>query len=521
MPPAAQDNQGLKIAVAVFVTLSVVLAVATYFGFSNASFYSEKMEQAQKDANQAKTAQSTLQRQFEELKELAGYPKVDDSAVAAKIKSDRDEQNKAVASIRSKMDEVLKQIESAPGADLRPEVQKIYESANTAADSFTSEPNRTQVSAINRLIELQTNLELLLANVAGDYAAARKELEAANQIAQAKVQVEADARDQAQADLDAERDSHTEQRQGLLTRLDELQTRNSQLATENNALKEQLAQVQAEAKDRFDKLMANFRQAREALEKNETILEKADGRITFVDYSRNEVRTDLGRRQGAHAQLTFAVFDRDAQGLPTDSPKATIELIRVDDNGSVGRILRQMRTIDPIRPGDQIYSPGFGERPRTFALIGKIDLDRDGRDDREELKRMIRSFGGEVVYDLPPPGLGSETGELTPATSWYILDEQDPIRVGAAAPTGASPEEEQAFREKLTRALQVARDAGVRPLTLERLRKMLGFNFGQRLPGRVEGADRGAIDRLTNPRGRTVPTPPAPADEPADDENPF
>ncbi len=46
MPPASNDNQGLKIAVVVFVTLSVVLAVATYFGFSNASFYNEKMDQA-------------------------------------------------------------------------------------------------------------------------------------------------------------------------------------------------------------------------------------------------------------------------------------------------------------------------------------------------------------------------------------------------------------------------------------------------------------------------------------------
>ncbi len=85
MPPASNDNQGLKIAVVVFVTLSVVLAVATYFGFSNASFYYEKMDQAQKDASQAKQAQASLQSSFEDLKREAGYEKTDDSVVLKKI----------------------------------------------------------------------------------------------------------------------------------------------------------------------------------------------------------------------------------------------------------------------------------------------------------------------------------------------------------------------------------------------------------------------------------------------------
>ena len=38
-----------------------------------------------------------------------------------------------------------------------------------------------------------------------------------------------------------------------------------------------------------------------------------------------------------------------------------------------------------------------------FALIGKIDVNRDGKDDRQDLKRMIEDAGGIVDYDLPPP----------------------------------------------------------------------------------------------------------------------
>lgn len=535
MPPSAQDNQGLKIAVAVFVTLSVVLAVATYFGFSNSSFYYEKMDQATKDASQAKQAQGTLQHQFEELKELAGYPKVEDAKVAEQIKSDREEQNKAVAAIRGRMDQIFNQIREASDANIGPEVQKIYEAANSAAESFQNEPNRTQASAINRLISLMTNESELMAYVTADYAATRKELEASNQIAQQKVQVEVDAKEGFQADLTSEQNSHNEQRDGLLTRLDELQSRNQQLATENNTLKEQLAQVQADWSDRWSKQMAVFRQMREDLEKNEKVLDQADGYITFVDYNREEVRTTLSRRQGAHEQLIFSVFDKDAPGLPSDEPKAVIELIKVDDNGSIGRITKQLRTADPIRHGDQVYSPSFGEHPKSYALIGKIDLDRNGYDDREDLKRLIQATGGVISYDLPPPGRGEETGEITPLTSWYIIDDSQPIRAGVGENIGATAEQEQAFLKRRSEVLEEARLAGVRPISLDRLKGMLGYSFGSKLPGRVEAIDRKALEQINNPRGIVRPKPgqPAPdaeASETApeaepepepDDSNPF
>ena len=63
-----------------------------------------------------------------------------------------------------------------------------------------------------------------------------------------------------------------------------------------------------------------------------------------------------------------------------------------------------------------------------FALVGKIDVNRDGRDDRQELKRMIEEAGGTVDFDLPPADLGKETGTLTPRIDWYITDDRMPLR---------------------------------------------------------------------------------------------
>ena len=51
-----------------------------------------------------------------------------------------------------------------------------------------------------------------------------------------------------------------------------------------------------------------------------------------------------------------------------------------------------------------------------FALIGKIDVNRDGKDDRQDLKRMIEDAGGVVDYDLPPPEFGKERASSRPGS---------------------------------------------------------------------------------------------------------
>ena len=508
MPPAASDNQGLKIAVAVFVTLSVMLAVATYFGFSNASYYSAKADEADKKARDSSTAQANLLRQFEELKELAGYPKVDDAAVATKIREDRQKLNDNVGQLQAKVATVYSEYKSVAGATVNQQADKFATSAQTITENIVNEPNRTLASTVSRLVELMESQSQLLAAVSADYQATRKELENSNAIAQQKVDVEVAARDKFQQDHISEQSKYEEDRRGQLNRMDELQTRNQELLTENNDLKNQLAQAKDEADKKYGDLMTQFKALREEVEKKETVLDSADGVITYVDYSRNEVHTSLSRRQGAREQMVFTVFDKSSPGIPTDKPKAIVELVKVDDNGSVGRIVEQMRTADPLRKGDQVASPAFGDRPQTFALIGKVDVDRDGNDDRQDLIRMITSAGGQVVFDLPPPP-GRQTGELTPLTSWYVLDDRQPWRPGAGRDTGATVEEVNEFNKKKTEALNEARLAGVRPISLDRLLVYLGYRFGRPSPGRVEAIDRQATERLLNPRG-LVPNAPKP-----------
>src|SRR5262245_60827383 len=98
---AANDSQGLKIAVAAFVTLTVVLAVTTYFGFSYYSEADAKLTDAQgKLATQTKTADGAL-RDLGELKKDFGYEKIEDfAAVKDAIKKDTAKLNADIATLK-------------------------------------------------------------------------------------------------------------------------------------------------------------------------------------------------------------------------------------------------------------------------------------------------------------------------------------------------------------------------------------------------------------------------------------
>jgi hypothetical protein len=216
--------------------------------------------------------------------------------------------------------------------------------------------------------------------------------------------------------------------------------------------------------------------------------------------------------------MKFSVFDKDAPGLPTDKPKATIELIQVGDRDSIGRIItghtdslgrytRDLDPVNPIRPGDQLYTPAFGAQ--RFALIGKIDIDRDGNDDREDLKRLIRQAGGIIDYDLPV--LGTETGKITGLTSWYVVDERPTWRPETSTARQQSGSEDKTFLDKKTAAIKLARLEGVRPISIKNLLSYLNYTFGAKVPGQIEAINRETIDRMLNPKGikGTLPAPAA------------
>ena len=140
---------------------------------------------------------------------------------------------------------------------------------------------------------------------------------------------------------------------------------------------------------------------------------------------------------------------------------------------STARILKTANATEPIRIGDIVYASGSPNRPTRFALVGKIDVNRDSKDDREELKRMIQEAGGVVDFDLPPTDLGKESGELNPRIDWYVVDDRPPLRE-----FGPQPKPEKRVGE----VIKAARLNGIRPMTIGKLLAYLGQEGNAQAP---------------------------------------
>jgi len=362
---------------------------------------------------------------------------------------------------------------------------------------------------------------MLTTQVSLNYVSAKRSLEGANAVADQKIKVAEDSFKAKSTDLEAEHKNHESERQGILARIDQFQSENAKMATEIQNLTTKIRKME----DDYSKAMAlaqqTIRENRDRLERKETILDRPDGVLTYVDYSRGEIHTNLSHSMGARPQMKFTIFDSHSAGIPTDKPKGTIELTSVGDRQSIGRIIKTNSSIEPLRVGDFVYSPAWSANdPMRFALIGRIDVNRDGRDDREDLKRMIEAAGGIVDYDLPPPDAGREKGKLTGSDAWYVIDERMPFREVYGKGKTVTANENAEFLKKQSEAIREARLNGVRPMPIERLLPFLGYDFLAPITGRAEAVDTTTLKRILAPRQESEGAKPAPEETKPDDAAP-
>jgi hypothetical protein len=206
---------------------------------------------------------------------------------------------------------------------------------------------------------------------------------------------------------------------------------------------------------------------------NERILDAPAGPVTYVDYEAHEVLVSITTRMGARPKMKLSVLAADSRYDPMAKFKARIELTSVDDKESHARILSTDNPITPIRVGDTVHSRFWvPNRPTSLALVGKMDINRDGKDDREELKALIQDAGGTVDFDLPPPDIGKETGKLTPRLDWYVIDQRSPFLEAGKLAVGPALLEAR-FGEHLRAVVKEARLNGIRPMPIGKLLALL------------------------------------------------
>jgi hypothetical protein len=500
---AANESQGLKIAVAAFVTLTVALAVTSYFLYTSYSRSEALLESERDKLTKAQRAASEAVTEREEFRKLAGARAEEfdpaKAEVAAFFKKNGDRINSLVTATNAAIQKAQQAgAESKDLEEARVRVQAIV-------NSYQSEPNKNFISTLDRLTELLENISLLSTEMSTNYLGIRKSLEGSTSVAKQANDIQAKAASDNKVELEGEHSKHEGMRKDLLAKVDLLQTDNDKKTTQIANLETQYRQLKDESDRKLELSNSIIREQRDVLDKNENVLDKPDGYITFVDPERNEVQVNINRHQGARPQMKLTVFDANSPGVPTEKPKGNIQLLQVGDQYSIAHVDKVVNEIHPLRVGDIVYSPAWSpEEPMRFALIGKIDVNRDGKDDRQDLKRMIEEAGGIVDYDLPPPNYGKESGKLTARVSWYVTDERMPLRDLFEKKTDAGVAMQAQFDKKLGQAIKDARAEGIRPMPLPRLLAYLGYDMGTPVVGRTEAVNSAALQRLVQPRKKAA-----------------
>jgi len=518
---AANESQGLKIAVAAFVSLTVILAVTSYFLYSNYDKASAQLTAAQEESRKSQSAADLANRQYEDLKKQIGARVDDFDAVKAEIAAEKKKIDDDLALIGPAVLEAISKVQAA--GESNPALDEVKQVATKLSTEYANDPNKSFLSALGRVKDLLKNQARMTAVLATNYTELKRSLEATNTVNKQQMDVVVKSRDDTKADLEKEQTTHAEARSDLHNKVTEAETDIEEKSTEIASLKQERRQYGETTSTNMKALSNQVRELREAISKDETILDQPDGKITWVDYGDGMVRTNLTRNMGARPQMKFTVFDSGSPGIPTEKPKGVIQLTNVTDQYSVGRIVETKNSIDPIRESDIVYSPAWSpNEPMRFALIGLMDINRDGKDDRSDLIRMIEAAGGIVDYDLPPPDVGKERGKISGYDAWYVIDDpklRPPLTDVSNRAEALGTAEYELYLKQRSAAISTARDAGVRPILIGRLLNFLGYSYNAPVRGAAEAVDETTLRGLLKKKNETpLPKPEGEAEEGMDEE---
>ncbi|WP_437186286.1 hypothetical protein SH668x_003433 [Planctomicrobium sp. SH668] len=152
--------------------------------------------------------------------------------------------------------------------------------------------------------------------------------------------------------------------------------------------------------------------------------DKPDGLIVRVENTTRTVWINLGSDDGLRTQVSFSVYTRSNQGFGRGSAdiKGKIEVIEI-----LGPHLARANIIKddvsrPIQANDPIYSPIWTKGNKEFfSFVGIVDIDGDGKSDREYLHTILNTAGSDVEVEIDDQGNRVPEGSTLSVKSKFLV----------------------------------------------------------------------------------------------------
>ena len=419
----ARENQGLQIALIIFVMLTIVLGVTTFIFFRQYEEADAKAATNQTEASQSMAAARAKQEENNEMKRLMGF---------------------AATENLENIHEKFAQDMQTYAANF-PEENRFYSPVLAYLHTVIKDKNEALTAEQTVVQELKDNNEIR------------------EKVKDPQIKKHQEAAAKARQDLTGEREKFDADRARF-------KEDGSQVAASLQKAREEadvaLGKVQTKLEDinkRFvqvDQIRRRVTEERNALVKE--TFEVAHGEIRWVNQRNKTVWVNLGRADKLGRQTTFAVYSADTSDVTKAGKKANIEITQVlGDHLCEARIIDD-RISDPIMPGDKVHTPVWtpGAQKR-FALVPFMDIDGDGASDQHIIRSLITMNGGAIDAEVDEKG--KQTGKITINTRYLVRGE---------APDAKS---NQALIDRISKAVGEAQRLGIEQISYRDLLRRMGW----------------------------------------------
>jgi len=174
---AANESAGLKIAVAAFITLTVILTVTSYFLYSNASSAQARLDSERDAQIRAKKMAELALRQYDAMRTRIGTKSEEFDPAMAEISANF---KKVEERLDNLMNAVNAALQTAHENGVKgPELEDAKLKLQNAIASYRREPNKNYISSLDRLTELMESLAILTTQLSRSHVGVTKSLEGA------------------------------------------------------------------------------------------------------------------------------------------------------------------------------------------------------------------------------------------------------------------------------------------------------------------------------------------------------
>lgn len=244
----------------------------------------------------------------------------------------------------------------------------------------------------------------------------------------------------------------------------------------------------AQLNERITRLIGVNNKLRDDFEKATRVsYERPDGEIQWIDNTARLVWINLGELDNLKERTTFSVYKQGHRGIGRDSKdegrgpediKGSIEVVSVKGpHRAIARILED-DIYDPLAPGDPIYSPLWSPNQKEyFAFVGEIDIDDDGKSDRQLLHDTLKAAGAVIQLEVDDDGqvIG---GPMDDRTKFLVIGHIPVLQQNA----------KQEEKDRINRIVlqhkklrEAAREQGTRILNLNDFMSFMGYVPKQRV----------------------------------------